>query len=175
MPLGEVAFNAPDKMMLGDVISVQVKLGGPNLVGQLEGLIKEENVESHRVKIGKRMEAQLAGEGFEIIPVTPAEQAVSESEPTEWEWQVKAAHEGKLRLHLTLNAFVTVDGRDTRRKTETFKKDILVAVTSSSRIAAFFADNISWIVPVLVLPLIGGLSLRLRQVLRRRREKPSEQ
>jgi hypothetical protein len=169
LPLGEVAFNPPDKMMLNDTINVDVKLGGPNLAGKLEGLIKEGRAESHPVKIGKRMEVQLAGAGFEITPITPSEQAISENAPTEWEWQVKAVKEGKLRLHLTLNAFVTVDGKDTRRKLQTFQKNILVEVTSGSRFTAFFYDNVGWIVTGLIIPFAGGIGWRARRALKRRR------
>ncbi|HEX8131419.1 MAG TPA: hypothetical protein VF527_20130, partial [Pyrinomonadaceae bacterium] len=107
LPLGEVAFNTPEKTTLNQTFNLELKLGKSNLVGQLEELIEEEGkVESHPVKVGKVMEAQLAGAGFQIVPVTPAEQAVSESEPTEWEWQVKAKQEGTQLLHLTLNAVI---------------------------------------------------------------------
>ncbi|HYG11587.1 MAG TPA: hypothetical protein VD835_16690, partial [Pyrinomonadaceae bacterium] len=174
LPLGEVAFNTPEKMRLGQTVNVELKLGGAHLVGQLEELIKEEGrVETHRVKVASVMEARLVGTGFEIATATPPEQVVSESKPTEWEWQVKATREGTQRLHLTLNAVVFVDGKERRRKTETFKKDILVEVTPGSRIAAFFYDNVGWIVPVLLLPFIGKLGLHLRKVLRRRGAPPA--
>jgi hypothetical protein len=85
----------------------------------------------------------------------------------------KATREGKQRLHLTLNAVVFVDGKERRRKIETFKKDILVEVTPGSRIAAFFYDNVGWIVPVLLLPFVTKLGFRLRGVLKRRGDPPA--
>jgi hypothetical protein len=170
LPRGEVAFNTPEKMRLGQSVNVEVKLGKANLAGQLEKLIKEEGqVESHPIKVGNVMEAQLAGAGFEIIPITPAEQPLSDSTPTEWEWQVKAKQEGTQRLHLTLTVVVFVEGKERRRKIDTFKKDILVEVTSGSRIAGFVYDNVGWIVTGLLFPLFGGLGWRMRQLLRRRR------
>lgn len=173
LPRGEVAFNTPEKMLLEQSVNVEVKLGREHLAGKLEELIREDGkTESHPLKVAKVMEAQLAGAGFEIIPVTPAEQPVSDSAPTEWEWQMKAKREGKQRLHLTLAAVVTVNGKERRRKLDTFKKDILVEVTSGSRIAAFFYDNMSWLVPVLVLPVLGGLSPRLWRLIRRRGGQP---
>ncbi|MDQ1611827.1 MAG: hypothetical protein QOG00_1758 [Pyrinomonadaceae bacterium] len=170
LPRGEVAFNTPEKMRLEQSVNVEVKLGKANLAGQLEKLIKEEGkVESHPIKVGNVMEAQLAGAGFEIIPITPAEQPLSDSTPTEWEWQVKAKQEGTQRLHLTLTVVVLVEGKERRRKIDTFKKDILVEVTSGSRIAGFVYDNVGWIVTGLLFPLFGGLGWRMRQLLRRRR------
>ncbi|MDQ1593149.1 MAG: hypothetical protein QOG71_3776 [Pyrinomonadaceae bacterium] len=170
LPRGEVAFNTPEKMRLEQSVNVEVKLGKANLAGQLEKLIKEEGkVESHPIKVGNVMEAQLAGAGFEIIPITPAEQPLSDSMPTEWEWQVKAKQEGTQRLHLTLTVVVLVEGKERRRKIDTFKKDILVEVTSGSRIAGFVYDNVGWIVTGLLFPLFGGLGWRMRQLLRRRR------
>jgi hypothetical protein len=173
LPLGEAAFNAPEKMRLNESVNIEVKIGGPKMVGQMADLITGEGkVESHRVKVARVMEAQLAGANFEIIPITHAEQPVSESEPTEWEWQVKAKQEGTQLLHLTLNAVITVDGKERRRKTQTYKKEISVEVAARSRIAEFFSNNISWIVPVLIIPFVGGLGLRLRRVLRRRDNPP---
>lgn len=168
--VGEVAFNSPEKMMLDETVNIEVKLGGSKWVEQLGGLIKEKGkIETHPVEVWRVMDAQLVGVGFEIVSITPTRQAISESKPTGWKWQVKATQEGRQELHLTLSAVTVIDGGDRQHSNETFKKDILVEVTSGRRASAFFYNNLSWIVPLLIT-LVGGLGLRQRFA--RRRDNP---
>ena len=168
LPLGEASFNTPERMLLNESINVDLKLGGPKLVGQTAPLVRGEGkVETHRIKVSRVMEAQLAGANFEIIPIPPMEQPVSENVVTEWVWQVRATGEGKQRLYLTLTAVFTLDGTERRLKAKTFQKEITVEVKAGRRAREFFFNNVGWIVPVLILPLAGALFVRLRKLFRR--------
>jgi hypothetical protein len=168
LPIGEVAFNTPERMRLGETANIEVKLGGPQLAGSLgERITEPGKVEALPLKIGAVMEAQLAGSNFQITPLTPAEQPVTAGDPTEWEWQIKPTAEGRQRLNLTLSVVVAVDGRERRRKAETFKRDISVEVDAGSRIGQLLYENLALIVTVVVVPLVGAVGLRLRKMLKR--------
>lgn len=164
LPIGEAAFNTPERMRLGETANIELKLGGPQFAGNLAGRVTEPGrVETRAVKIGAVMEAKLVGSNFEVKELTPPEQAVAAGEPTEWEWQIKPTAEGRQRLNLTLSVVVEVDGRERRRKAETLKRDIDVEVDAGSRIGQFAYDHLEWIVPVVVVPLAGAVGLRLKR------------
>lgn len=170
LPLGEVAFNTPPKMRLGETINIQAKLGGPEMRGNLKGTITGPGpVETQDVKVAGVMEARLVGVGFQIAPVTPTEQAVSESGATAWEWQVKAVEEGRQQLLLTLNVVAQLEGRERKHSTTTFSREIAVEVSAGSRFGKIAYDNLGLIVTVIVLPFIGAVAVRVRKHLRRRR------
>jgi hypothetical protein len=173
LPVGEAAFNTPERMRLGETTNIELRLGGPQLAGNLNGRITAPGpVETHAVKIGAVMEAQLAGANFEITPLTPAEQPISADQPTEWDWQIKPTAEGRQRLFLTLNVVVEVDGRERRRREKTLQREISVEVDTGSRIGQLAYENLALIVTVIVVPLAGAVALRVRKWMKRDGQSP---
>ncbi len=141
-------------MQLDQVRSLQLALSPTKTIEELKQAIGEPGpVETAQIKISDYMEASLTGPGFEITPVTPARQLVSQTEDTVWKWDVKAVREGKQRLNLTLNVIIDTGGKERLRALRTFSKDIEIDVAFSYRVKLFVEDNWQWLWAAIVVPL----------------------
>lgn len=155
----EMAYSAPERMEIGSTSVVTVNLGGNKTFSELASLLeKTGQTGGQRVEVSDRMDAHLTGSGFEIIPVTPEEsQLVSTMRVTTWQWQVKAADYGVQTLHLSLNARLVVDGKETATSVKTFEQEILVQVTSAAGRWAFIVRYWAYLATLLtaiIIPLI---------------------
>jgi len=164
MELGNIAFNAPESMNLHDTVIVHLVLGLSKPIDELKRMIEEEGAkEGAQIRVANRMEARLSGPNFAITAITPEEQAISESEVTEWKWEVKPNTEGRQYLHLTLSALLRVDGEPTQKAIKTFDKMIAVEVTWSQKVSSFFKKNWQWLWAAVLVPLVGWLWKRRRK------------
>jgi hypothetical protein len=109
------------------------------------------------------MEAHLTGNDFDIVPITPEEQAISRRETTEWKWSVKPKDVGTLPLHLSLNAKFKVDGQEAARTIRTFDKTVYVKVFSPRGIAVIVRHNWQWLCTALIFPIAGWVWHRGRK------------
>lgn len=155
----EMAYSAPERMEIGSTSVVTVKLGGNKTFAELTSLLeKAGQTGGQKVAVSDRMDAHLTGSGFEITPVTPEEsQLVSTMRATTWQWQVKATDYGAQALHLSLNARLIVDGKDTVTSVKTFEREILVQVTSTAGRLAFverYWAIIATLLTAIIIPLI---------------------
>jgi hypothetical protein len=154
MSSAPVAFNVPRAMQLEDTAEVKLILGpGHDLKDLIATLNK--GAEGADIKITDRMEAHLTGTGFQITPATPELQAVSQSDITSWQWDVKATESGHHQLHLTLNAILNVSSAPTSRAMRTFDRTIDVNVTFGRRLADFGRGNWQWLWATLLVPVCG--------------------
>jgi hypothetical protein len=93
--------------------------------------------EGQQVLVSNHMEARLSSIGFEILSTTPEKQLVSTREVTKWRWQIKAKEFGYQPLYLSLNAILSVDGKDATKSVRTLERKIIVQVTSVHGLWAF--------------------------------------
>jgi hypothetical protein len=112
-----------------------------------------DSIEIATLRIAPLMEARLEGApAFEITALTPLQQPVSRSAPTEWRWTVRAMQTGRHQLHLTINAIITVAGERYPRSIDVLNRDIDVEITARQRIGIFLAANWQWLLGTLVIP-----------------------
>lgn len=134
----EMAYATPERMELGSTAMVEIVLGGNQSFTQLVPLLeKAGNIEGQKVRVADRMEAHLTGGGFEITAITPETQPVSTKTVTRWQWYVKAKDLGQQKLSLSLNALLSVNGKETTKSVRTFQRDISVQVESVTGAWAF--------------------------------------
>jgi hypothetical protein len=152
---GNIAFNAPERMLVGESLEVRLLLSpllsADALRDKLAGM--PGMIQGAAVKIAPRMEAVLTGPNFEVLAITPALQAVARDEPTEWRWQVTPRSTGNQRLFLALN--VSIEG--TSRTLRTFDRTIEVRVTLSQQVSGFVSRNWQWLWATAIVPLAGWL------------------
>lgn len=160
MSSAPAAFNVPRAMQLEDTAEVKLILGPGHDLKELIATLNQ-GAEGANVRITDRMEAHLSGSGFQITPVTPELQAVSQSDITSWQWDVKATEPGHRPLHLTLNAILNVSGAPTSRAMKTFDRTIDVNVTFGRRLADFGRGNWQWLWATLLVP-VGGWFMKKR-------------
>ncbi|HSE17119.1 MAG TPA: hypothetical protein VLB46_08695 [Pyrinomonadaceae bacterium] len=133
----------------------------------LKKAVENQNVEGpiqiERIKIADEMEATLSGDGFQITEVLPARRAISKTGTTEWKWDVRALKAGKLRLHLTLNALVTVAGNPQLYTVRTFDKEYVVVVGFKESVVSFAGEHWQWLWTTVFLPVGAWLWKRKRK------------
>lgn len=171
---GNIAFTAPSSIQLEETGQVELLLSLSKTIQDLEReLEQQETVVGAKIKVSDHMEANLSGAGFEIVPITPLRQAVSEKESTQWKWEVKAREPGRRRLHLSLNAVLS-SGRV--RVLRTFDKDIEVTVTMRQRLGAFFTAHEfgSTLTAGIIVIALGWISAKLFERFVERKRKPAK-
>src|SRR5258705_7500736 len=160
---GRIAFNTPERMQYGDSRSIALvaspAMDADTLSAELRRRIgNADPVEIASLQIAPLMEARLEGApAFEITALTPVQQPVSRSAPTEWRWTVRAAQTGRHQLHLTINAIITVAGERYPRSLDVLNRDIEVEITAGQRIGMFLGANWQSLVGTVVIPLAGWL------------------
>lgn len=88
-PWGSIAFNSPKLLGYGQTVVVQLLLSGNKTGAQLLSLIDENRgKETYRVQFNNDMEARLVGKAFDVTPITPERQAVSDTGVAEWKWAI---------------------------------------------------------------------------------------
>lgn len=127
-------------------------------------------VESAKIRISDRMEAQLVGENLSVRAITPEIQAVVSTVPTRWAWTVVPTSSGSASLHVTLSARIDVNGHDTPLVLRTFDRYIEVNVSVTQHVALFVGNHWQWLWATLVVPAFGFVWNRRRKRLR----EPSE-
>lgn len=155
-------------MSLNEAKKVELLLSSTVSQENLKKAVEKQNVEGtiqvEKIEISDQMEATLTGDGFHITEVLPARRAISKTGVTEWKWDVRALKEGKLRLHLTLNALVTVRGNPPQLHTiRTFDKEYTVVVGVTDSVISFARANWQWLWTTVFLPVGAWLWKRKRE------------
>ena len=153
--LGDVAFNAPEKINIEDTVSIRVALSPDQGAAAVSARIEEPGKRiAETLQVSNLMQARLTGEGFKIVAVTPEKQAVS-SGITEWLWDVTPLEEGKHQLTLSMDALITVNGEVVPKTLRTYRKPIEVEVTTAQVAGNLLSEHGKWAWSTLLLPLFA--------------------
>lgn len=151
---GNIAFNTPKKMKLGETKIIELLLSPTKSAQELQSSLRShEKVESETIQISNRMEANLSGSGFKIEALMPQEQAISRGKTTQWSWEITPTKDGNQNLHLTLSAIIIVSNQKSPLVVETFDKTIEVDVSMDQHISNFVASNWQWLWASIFVPL----------------------
>ena len=153
-----VVFTTPASMKMEETKDVELLVSPSESVEKLKETLSEPGSSgSGTTKYAERMEAQLAGTGFDITPIGPAIQPVEDNSTTTWKWQIKPKDGGAQRLDLTLNAVLN-DGKD-KRMERTFHRDILINVSFTQRATTFIGrlKDVQWLWVAIIVPLAGAI------------------
>ena len=172
LDVGQLVFGAPKKMEIGEAKVVKFVLSKTKSVSELKREMDEEFqgnavLEGHKIKIADTMVAHLTGSDFEITKINGSEEQSVSRRKTEWDWEVKAKKSGKCLLNLSVDALVSVDGKEKENHhIRTFSEEIDVAVAPVSwntSVSNFVGKNWQWLWSVVVVPLAGWIWHRQRK------------
>ena len=164
MQLANLAFNVPKTIRFGTTAQIQLLISAEQTIRQLRTKITAVGAkEGTTIRVAPRMEARLTGLGFKIQANTPEIQAVGGAGATVWTWEVQPTEKGTRRLHLTVSALITVQGKETSRTIETFDRVIEIHVTWMDRVSGFAGRNWKWLWTAILVPLAGLLLHRRKQ------------
>jgi len=153
-----IVFDTPSSMYRNKTYIINLKL---DAVKDISDLLKELNSsekESAVVKYSSTMKAELISENkkaFDITPITPDTQVISSINTTSWKWDVTPLEQGEQNLHLSLTAFLDIEGKEKALSIKTFDKVIKVNISYPDEITLFIQNNWKWILGSLLFPLIG--------------------
>ncbi|HEU5286564.1 MAG TPA: hypothetical protein VFU20_08685 [Sphingomicrobium sp.] len=159
---GTAGVRFPSDLTRGEsgVVSLVIALGGSGAGPSAEDLLGQRPDDEFKLKVARRMAAQLQGVGFEIDPGGLQHRDFHMGQGVRWDWRVTAV---KARRHaLTLSTYVVVRGPDgTQSETllRSVERDLPVRVTLTQR----FSDMVDWVVGISTLTktLFGALGVIL--------------
>lgn len=167
---GNIAYNTPDAMQLGDTVNIEVLLSpvqsGEELARQI-GVPGE--LAFTELQVTDRMRATLQGadpDAFRIRPLqSDADQLVSTVEATSWRWSVEALEPGSQQLILIVERFVELDGEAYLRPVKSFQNTITIRVTAGQWVRR---GGWMWLLAAVAVPAVGLVAF----VMNRRRRRP---
>lgn len=130
LQLSNVVYNVPRELQLGQRAEIEVAVGLGQTIEQLKRAISASGeLESGQARVSPLVTANLHGEGFEIVALSPETQAVSTFQQTRWKWVIKPTEGGLQRVHLTISANVQLQGATGSLGVQTFSRFIEVRVS----------------------------------------------
>lgn len=156
LEFGNIAFNTPTNLQLGEMATIELLLSPQTLIEQLQNMVNEAGrTEGYTIKISNEMEACLSGSGFKIEAYLPEAQTVSTAKTTKWLWEIEPTKPGNQQLHLTLSARLYHHGLPTSYVVRTFDRTIEVEVNFISRASNFISHNWKWLWTAAIVPIVG--------------------
>jgi hypothetical protein len=127
---GNIAFNNPEKMRVGETAEIEAKLAVTIPADELMGLLNAAGKrESASLEVSDHMQATLTGgAAFDVSPAGPQSQWISKDAPTTWHWLVTPKLTGPQFLTLSVDAIITINGDKDTRNITTLTRSIEVDV-----------------------------------------------
>jgi len=168
---GYIAFNTLEHVRLGKPQIIEAKLAvissGDALIAQLNEAGKKEKAP---IQVADRMAATISGgAAFDVSPNGPQQQLISHARVTTWTWEVTAKQPGTQYLFLSVDAVLTIDGKEGTRNINTFTRKIDVDVTWPETPGEWFQwfkewfENISWLWATVLVPVALWVWSRFRK------------
>lgn len=155
LPVGNVAFNTPTKMVRGEPTAVELKVSR-HRQAVITITAPGQIVVTKHVRLSDEMKASLTGLGFNISSSDNPVQLVSLARPTAWHWQVEPTRNGSLRLDLALLALVKINHRTSGfYPVRTLHRTWNVDVTWNARVTSFLGTNWQWLWAFILVPVVG--------------------
>lgn len=158
LKFGNIAFNTPSNLYLGDSVVIQLLLSIQLSIEELrEKVHAAGETEGYSIRVSNEMVARLSGSGFKIEAILPEAQAVGAGKTTEWKWKIEPTEGGIQKLHLTLSALLYLHDQPTPYVIRTFERTIHVHVTLLRQISSFVMGNWQWLWTAVLIPVAGWI------------------
>ena len=180
LEVGTGGVDVPDSIVRGEsgTVSFAISRSADLSSTKMEDVLGAKADQQVRLKIGRRMAAQLQGDGFTIAPTGLQQRDLFVGDAARWDWQVTP--DKARRYRLLLSAYVVVqaaDGSSKESLLKTLELPLSVKVTWGQRIGDLMDDSEAWLtrgtnwIKALTVFLIsvGGLIALFR------RKKPSDE
>jgi len=150
-----ITYNVPSSMNVYETKTIQLLISPSLSANELKGQLNEPgNVITATVSVTPRLRAELRGADPDAFLIQPLhdnpEQLLSNVEPTEWRWTIKAQKAGEQELTLTLYRLVEYSNKEYWRQV-TYENSVTVSVTLAQRLANF---DWKWLAGILLTGLL---------------------
>ena len=148
LEVGAGGVEFPDTMVRGETETVSFALTAEQEDSEaaLKDALGGAPDQTVRLKVGRKMAAQLHGVGFRIEPEGLQQQDLFLSDSTRWEWRVTPLRASRYRL--LLSAYVVVpaaDGSEKESFLKTLELPLSVEVTWGHKFGDFLDDSQAWL------------------------------
>ena len=146
---GQLLFNPPDRMRLGQTERVEVRLTRTLTLGGelLEHLRGRGEPQLEEIPTAPLMAVTLKGDGFQITAYSHEEQIVTQEGVTTWEFDIRALKRGQQRLVMCVSLRIPVAGQPLEHKSIPVREATIdVQIGAPALVAHFVADNWQWFI-----------------------------
>lgn len=151
------AFVMPEQINVKDRARAQLLVDPSKIASELEQLLTANGQRSSgSIAVSKIVTVKLAAPDFEIETLSPERQAIAETAPTEWLWELTPKRTGSaLPVELTVVAHVNVGRDKAERSIKTFSKVVHVDITPTQQAVAWGTQYGQWAWTTILLPIFG--------------------
>ena len=159
-----IAYNAPKVMNLGDTVTIELLLNPSEAEESLGKQITQTDqpVFTATIEITPRMRAILLAENQDAFNIqlihASAEQPISGTDTTKWEWYVTAKKVGVQGLTIAIYRLVKYDNQEYWREVESYQSNIDVKVNFVQRVQTFDWKWIAGFILTFVGSVLGVLT-----------------
>ena len=143
-----LTFEAPTTANVDDIVHAILRIDPSVIAASTTARSSTRAV----IQVSKILSVTLLAPDFKVLALAPDRQALSETEITEWKWDLSGAPPGKHDIHLSINAIVMVDNDRAERSIKTFESTITVEITPQQWLLAVLKEHMQWIWSTLLLP-----------------------
>ena len=171
-----IAYNAPVTMNLNSTADITLLLNPSASPAALSDALSTQVagtgsvVTSAKIAVTPFMRAELYSDdpnAMIVQALTDAEQIISSTDTTKWEWTITAKNVGTHSLTLVLNRLVQVGDQQSWREIETYKSTITVRV---SLVQWIYTSEGEWTIGTSIAILSAAIALLAYLYSRRRRK-----
>ena len=169
MAQGEIAFNPPDEMRLGESYKILVRIT-QNITGEAveelkAGLTQTGTVvQTEFIKVSSEMKAELTtlqDEDMDILALSETEQSLGQNGYTEWEWRITPLKSGIKILFLGVSAIIRIPGEQpTIHSISVLEKEIDIEVNVMYSTLTFLGDYWQWLLISIINTILGWLIIK---------------
>ena len=146
-------FAIPSAANVEDEIRAQLII---DPIKTLEELKKDVTVgpikSAESIKISRIVIAVLAAPDFHILSATEAEQAIAETQSTEWIWTLRPKTAGLHPVNIEVYAEVTVGPKTTKHKIRTFDRQVMIEIKPVQKLSSWWDRYWQWFFATLLIP-----------------------
>lgn len=170
---GRILYNPPQEMTVGQRERVEVRITQSTTANLTQNLQGRGTPQVEQIPVASFMKVRLTGDAFEITPLSSEEQIVVGDTYTQWSWDVVPQRAGEQRLVLVVTARIKLAGyADEQKDLEILERNINVRVDAAYSVQSFFRENLNWIFPSILIPLVTAAGAWLWRIYTERRKRP---
>lgn len=148
-----MAFVVPNSANINDTVKIQLLIDPSKNISDLESELSIDGVvTSKKIKISKIVTANLTAPNFKVETLTPIEQAIADTQPTEYRWNLTPLSQGKQEITLSINAEVQVGDKSKVHHIKTFEKTVDIEIRPEQLLLSWLSQYWQWLLSTLLLP-----------------------
>lgn len=148
-----MVFTIPDHANIKDTITVQLLIDPSKSLTEITEMVTINGVKTtKRIKVSKIIQANLTAPDFNIDAVTPEEQALTTTEPTEWLWKLTPETSGSHDVTVSVIAIVDIGDKSAMHHIKTYEQSVIIDIKASQLITDWFKKYWQWLFSTLIIP-----------------------